>query len=144
MSVHRKPCSLCIPTNLRPPIKHPKRHSIRTVIPHILEKRIHLCHTRGQTHYVSNESRKYQVHHRTTPERLDRSSQARHRMIRFSLLQQHLPPSKMHPLLMDNQHVAISLPKNMVMEEKTPNLQLQCLRDTYLMEDFMRRGIQYE
>ena len=34
--------------------------------------------------------------------------------------------------------------KKMVVEEKNPNLKLQCYRDTYLMEDFINKGIQWE
>ena len=34
--------------------------------------------------------------------------------------------------------------KNMVAEEKNPNLKLKCHRDTYIMEDFISKGIQGE
>ena len=40
--------------------------------------------------------------------------------------------------------MGIYLQKNMVVEEKNPNLQLQCHRDTLLMEDFMKIGTQGE
>ena len=43
---------------------------------------------------------------------------------------------------MDYQHMEIPLQENMEVEGKNPNLKPQFLRDSYLMEDFIRRVIQ--
>ena len=50
----------------------------------------------------------------------------------------------MHPHLINYQLMEIPLRENMVVEGKTLDLNPECLRDTYLMEDFIRRGIQGE
>ena len=50
----------------------------------------------------------------------------------------------MQPHLMDNKHMNIPLQEKHGVGRKTPNLKLQCHRDSYLMEDFTRKGIKGE
>ena len=43
----------------------------------------------------------------------------------------------MHNPVVDNKHLEISLGKNLVVEEKTPNLKPQIQNNSHIMEDFI-------
>ena len=45
---------------------------------------------------------------------------------------------------MDNQQTEITLQEKMVIEEKKQILKPQCLKDSHIMEYFIKRGIQGE